>query len=95
MRATWVILGALFSFSAFAWSVPFKPTGELLTNPDSVTALEAIVWLVKGLSMTVCVWLLVKTSQLLNQENYIQAGTTLIGAVLAGGSLYLALPFSN
>jgi len=90
-----MLLSLFLGSSAFAWSVPFKPSGELLSNPDTFTALEAIMWLIKGISMLICVWLLIKTSKLLSQENYIQAGTTLIGAILAGGSLYLALPFSK
>ena len=95
MIAISTLFSLLFMNSALAWSVPFKPSGDLLSNPDTFTALEAIAWLIKGVSMLVCVWLLIKTSRLLSQENYIQAGTTLIGAVLAGGSLYLALPFSK
>lgn len=84
----------LLSFKVNAWEVPFNPDSSLLNTPEHQESIHTLLWLTKSSVILVCSYLLVSGSKLLNDENYYQASLTLMGALIAGGATYYAVPLA-
>lgn len=79
---------------SMGWSVPFSPSQDLTRTTDHQATIQFTLWALKSFVIIACISLLFAASKHLADDNYTQATLSFIGAVIAGGATYYALPLS-
>ena len=94
MRANLASMMLVMSEKSMAWSVPFSPSPELTKTSDHQATIQFTLWAAKTFTLIACVTLLIMASKNFTAENYSQALLSSLGAVIAGGATFYALPLS-
>lgn len=94
MRASLASMMLVMSEKSIAWSVPFSPSPELTKTTDHQATIQFTLWAVRAFTIIACVTLLITASKNFAADNYTQALLSSLGAVIAGGATFYALPLS-